>query len=196
METDRISAWFDKELDKTELDAFCRDISAEECMSRYEAYRLMQAAIQGKKESLDYQDYTPAMLKLLSALDQESIVEKTWQQRLKELLPIQPLVEAVRFHWMPLGAALTVVFGVVFFYPNEETHERVISATQGTQAITGGSYPVIRATATQLGVISGNEIDDYISAHEGVSIAAAFTSGGLGSLRSIVHSDKGRIMQQ
>ena len=183
MNTDRMSAWLDDELGKTEFDALVSDMVSEEQRAQYFAYGTVRAVIQGSHDSGDYVDHSAAISRLFARLDEEPPVKKTVLDQFRQAINVEVLSYSLRRNWAPLAAAAAVV-SVVLLYPAQRP--------QGTEAILiqerqAGS--VIQASATEADIMTNGHIDGYLNAHEGVAAVAVPHGGGLASLRTIVHSN-------
>lgn len=184
MNTDRLSAWFDDELDKKELDELLLDFETDEAQQgQYFAYQTLRTAMHGNLEVLDCKDCQPGITRLMAALDEEKPLKKTFLDEIKGLVDFNVVATGLRRNWAPLAAA-TVAVSAVLFYPAKEAVQPAEVLIQERQA---GS--ILRASATQVDVMTDGKIDGYLSAHEGVSAVAVPHGGGLASLRTIVHSD-------
>ena len=192
MKTDRISAWFDDELDKAEVDSLIQDLSEPDQHIHYQSYDLVSKAMHASLMPEDCMDHSDAISRLLLALDEEAKPKQSLFQKIYALLFPESLFVTLRQNWVSLAAVAAAV-SIVLLYPVRQEGTTIEGATFAQPSRAG--YSVIRASTDQLGNPFGDDIDDYIFAHESVSAIASPVGGGLASIRSIVHSDRNILAQ-
>ena len=114
MNTDRVSAWFDDELDKAELETLHSDFSSKELQSQYFVYHSVHSAMRGSQDAADYMDHSPAISKLLSKLDEEPSAKKTVLDQMKSFINLEPLVYSLKQNLVPFIVAVAAVSVVIF----------------------------------------------------------------------------------